>query len=78
MNEKPVALGRGHGAKNGPAPTPSVKLVVLESIAAIAPVTWLGSSSTADAVKEMDGGGPHALGPGPAPVVVNVPGVTVT
>ena len=78
MKENPVALGKGHGAKNGAPAAPRVKLVVPESIAVMVPVTWLGSNSMADAVNEIDAGGPQTPEAGPAPVLVKVPGVTVT
>ena len=77
LNET-ISAGIGHGAKNGPPPTPSVKLVVLESVAVIIPVIWLGSSSTADAVKAIERGGAHAPEGGPPPVLLNEPGTTVT
>ena len=77
MKENPVALGRGHGAKNGAPAAPRVKLAAPESIAVIVPVTWLGSNSMADAVKETDAGGPQTPEAGPAPVLVNEPGATV-
>ena len=78
LKENPVALGKGHGAKKGAPAAPREKLVVPESIAVMVPVTWLGSSSMADAVKETDAGGPQTPEAGPAPVLVNVPGVMVT
>ena len=68
----------GQAAKMGPRPTPRVKLEAPESTPVTQPVIWLGSSSTVEAVKETECGGPQPLLPGPPPLLVSEPGVTVT